>query len=85
MPNEHFSTQTHKPRFIGISEVQHRISHGKSWIYAKIKSDEFPKPIRVGTSKSIRWIEADIDEWIAAQISATRNTTSQIPNTYGLD
>jgi len=76
MLNQFTGSQTFKPRLIGISEVQHRISRGKSWIYAKLKSGDFPKPIQMCASKSISWVETDIDDWIASQINASKG----IPN-----
>lgn len=32
----------------------------------------FPKPVRIAGTRSVAWIESEIDAWIKAQIEAAR-------------
>jgi len=34
-------------------------------------SDRFPKPVRLG-SRSVAWVAAEVDGWIAARIAESR-------------
>jgi len=46
---------------------------GRSTIYAKIAEREFPKPIQLG-SRSVGWLESEIDQWLSHRISVSRPT-----------
>lgn len=43
----------------------------KSSIYALMAKGEFPRPIKIG-ARAVGWLDADIDAWIEAQVSASR-------------
>ena len=43
----------------------------RSTIYAKIAEREFPQPIRLG-SRSVGWLETEIDQWLSQRIAASR-------------
>lgn len=58
-----------RERLIPISEVSHRTGYGKSTIWAKVASGEFPKPLKVKAGVS-RWRESAIDGWIDEVIEA---------------
>lgn len=32
----------------------------------------FPKPIRIGSTAAVGWVESEIDAWLKAQIEASR-------------
>ncbi|QDQ25320.1 AlpA family phage regulatory protein [Chitinimonas arctica] len=49
-------------RLLTITDVESKVSFGKSKIYAMIKNDGFPAPIKIGYSA--RWLESSIDVWI---------------------
>jgi len=40
----------------------------RSQAYGLMRKGKFPKPIKIG--KSSRWVKAQIDTWIAEQVSA---------------
>ena len=42
-------------------------------IYLRMSEGAFPEPISLGT-RSVRWIESEIDAWIARRIAEIRNT-----------
>lgn len=48
-----------------------RTGKSRSSIYADIKKKHFPSPIQIG-SKSVGWLESEIDDWIQNQIAQSR-------------
>mgnify|MGYP001766942148 FL=1 len=65
-----------------LNAVEHRTGLSRSAIYGKLKHNPnrpnefdptFPKPIRLG-SQAVGWVEAEIEEWLAAQIAKSRQT-----------
>lgn len=58
-------------RLVKMPEVMHRTGNGKAWIYRLISQGRFPKPIKIG-SRSIAFIESEIDEWINQRIAESR-------------
>lgn len=61
-------------------QVEARTGLSRSTIYAKLRlnpkrpadyDSTFPKPISVG-AKAVGWIEAEIDDWLIAQVKKSR-------------
>lgn len=48
-----------------IKKVSDKISFSKSYIYAMIKDEDFPKPKKWG--KTSRWFNSDIERWLEQQ------------------
>ncbi|ENJ4473952.1 AlpA family transcriptional regulator [Yersinia enterocolitica] len=61
--------------FIRLSDVQRRTGYSKAWIYRLIKQERFPKPVKIG-SRSVAFIESEIDEWINQRITESRGTVA---------
>ena len=60
-------------RFLRIHEVKRQVGLGRSAIYMKIKSGEFPKPYPLSDSgRAVAWISDEIDGWIQSRINAVR-------------
>jgi len=57
-----------KIALIRLKDVLARVRIGRSTIYSLIKASQFPKPISLGP-RSVAWIEAEIDEWIAQKVA----------------
>ena len=71
---------------INRNQVEARTGLKRSTIYAKLRHNPkrpgdfdptFPKPISLGKDSngcntSVRWVESEVDAWIAAQIEASR-------------
>lgn len=53
-------------------EVEARTGLCRSAIYAQVAAGAFPKPIRLGASRSVGWVEGEIDHWIERQIKQSR-------------
>ncbi|PHM47134.1 helix-turn-helix transcriptional regulator [Xenorhabdus miraniensis] len=62
---------TSKENLIRLPEVQRRTGYSKAWIYKLIADDSFPKQIKIGT-RSVAFIEVEIDAWIAQRIAESR-------------
>lgn len=58
-------------RLIRLSEVLRRTGYSKAWIYRLMSQEKFPASIKVGT-RSIAFVESEIDEWINQRIAESR-------------
>ncbi|WP_168404374.1 helix-turn-helix transcriptional regulator [Erwinia amylovora] len=56
---------------IRLPEVQRRTGYSKAWIYRLISQKRFPSAIKIG-SRSVAFIECEIDEWINQRIAESR-------------
>ena len=64
MPSKPHSTQ--QSRLLRRSEVEAKIGHGRSWIYAAMQTGDFPRAVSIGT-RSVAWYEDEINAWIASR------------------
>jgi len=62
-------------RLIRLPEVLLRTGYGKAWIYRLISEGRFPTQIKIG-SRSVAFIESEIDDWIQATIDETRKNAA---------
>lgn len=60
-----------RKNLIRMPEVLKRIGLGKAWVYRLISQGAFPKPVKIG-SRSVAFIESEIDEWINQRIAESR-------------
>ena len=58
-------------KFIRLSEVQRRTGYSKAWLYRLMSQKKFPTSVKIG-SRSIAFIESEIDEWINQRIAESR-------------
>lgn len=71
-----------KMRLIERRQLELAIGLGRSTIYARMDPDNpsydptFPKPIvlsgKPGKATCVRWVESEVNAWIAAQIEKSR-------------
>ncbi|MBE7952422.1 AlpA family transcriptional regulator [Escherichia coli] len=54
-----------------MSGAVHRTGYSKAWIYRLIKEQRFPQSVKIG-SRSIAFIESEIEEWINQRIAESR-------------
>jgi prophage regulatory protein len=59
-------------KLLRLPEVKESTGLSKSSIYARISEGTFPKQIPLGP-RLVVWVETDIQNWIAEQVSAARN------------
>lgn len=60
---------------IRMPETMRRTGYGRAWIYRLIAQGRFPKPVKIG-SRSIAFVESEIDEWINQRIAESRGTAA---------
>ncbi|MFK3708295.1 dipicolinate synthase [Klebsiella michiganensis] len=61
---------------IRFSEVQRRTGYSKAWLYRLMGQKRFPSAIKIG-SRSIAFIESEIDDWINQRIAESRGDLSE--------
>jgi len=71
------SSHTDRPaQILRLADVRRRVGLSRSTIYARIAAGTFPGTVRIGEN-SVGWLDADIDDWIAARVAASRVTPRQ--------
>ncbi|BBO61756.1 helix-turn-helix transcriptional regulator [Serratia marcescens] len=60
---------------IRLPEVQRRTGYSKAWIYRLISQKRFPATVKIGT-RSIAFVESEINDWINQRISESRTEVS---------
>jgi len=58
-------------KLLRLHQVKASTGLSKSSIYARISEGTFPKQIPLGP-RLVVWVESDIQNWIAEQVSAAR-------------
>ncbi|GDX04844.1 AlpA family transcriptional regulator [Buttiauxella sp. A111] len=54
-------------RLIRIADVMNITGLKKSTIYMKVKSNEFPTQVQIG-SNSVAWVENEVQQWIKGNV-----------------
>ncbi len=65
-----------------LSEVEKRVGLKKSAIYRRIAAGTFPAP-KVNRPSYSRWIEADIESWIADEVAHGERQQSDVGRNMG--
>ena len=64
------STPTSTPTtLIRRPEVQARTGLPCASLYAMMKRNQFPRPVKI-TARAVAWTEASVDSWIESRLSA---------------
>jgi len=58
---------------IRFSEAQRRTGYSKAWLYRLMSEGKFPASIKIG-SRSIAFVESEVDEWIEQRIAKSRQS-----------
>jgi len=58
-------------KLLRLPQVKQTTGLSKSTIYSRIAEGTFPKQISLGP-RLVVWVESDIQNWIAEQVSAAR-------------
>lgn len=56
-------------RILRRLEVEARTGLARATIYARLKNQDFPEPVRLG-KRAIGWRESDISAWLSSRPSA---------------
>ena len=63
-------------RLLRRKEVERLVGLGRAHLYALIKKNQFPSPIKL-TRRTVAWPEVDVIAWISERIAATRGSLGQ--------
>ena len=55
--------------------MQKRTGYSKAWLYRLMSEQRFPAAIKIG-SRTIAFIESEVDEWINQRIAESRGEAS---------
>jgi prophage regulatory protein len=61
--------------FVRLPEVKAVTGLSKSSLYALIRANNFPGPIRLGP-RTVAWVRSEINEWAAERVLTSRSTSS---------
>lgn len=59
-------------RILRLPEVKQITGLGRSTIYARVNTGDFPKPFNI-SARSVGWSSSSIQQWIASRIAANRS------------
>jgi len=62
-------------RIIRLAAVKERTGLSRSTIYAKMASNEFPKPVKI-TGKAVGWVEDEVDQHNESLVAARDGATA---------
>ena len=62
-------SDTKEKRLSSLRQVQNRVPFSRSTIYAKVRTGDFPAPIKISDNR-VAWDDDAIDQWIANKLSA---------------
>jgi prophage regulatory protein len=54
-----------------LPSVLARVGWGRSTLYMKIRTGEFPSPVQLGP-RAVAWVGSEVGEWIARRITESR-------------
>lgn len=61
-----------KERFLKLEDVENRTGLAKTTIYKRMKDRQFPQRIKLGDRRVV-WLESEVNNWMAEQISKNRD------------
>ena len=68
---QQLSTAQIPRRFLRLREVRQAVGLGRTSIYEKIKTGEFPKPYPLSANgRAVAWNSEEIEAWIDSRIQA---------------
>ena len=56
-------------RLLTCDKVLEATGFKKSTLYKWMLEGKFPRPITLRDSRSVRWVDKDVDDWILSQVS----------------
>lgn len=60
------------PRILRLRDVCQRTGLSRSGIYERQQNGGFPSSIKLGNGRAVGWVASEVDEWVLAQIRASR-------------
>ena len=66
------STGHSSETLLRLPTVRARTGLGRSTVYRLIDEGKFPRPVQLGGTTLVAWVQSEIDAWIAERIAAPR-------------
>jgi len=66
-----------------LPKVIHVTGLSRSTLNRLVASGEFPSPISLGSGRAVGWISAEVQQWLAKQVEASRSESN--PKDGGLN
>jgi len=63
-------------KILRLPNVLDRTGLSRSTVYLRVTEGRFPRPVSLG-ARAVGWIETEIEEWIARQITISREIRSE--------
>jgi len=63
--------------FLRLPDVKLVTGLSKSSLYALIRANSFPAPVRLGP-RTVAWVRSEVKEWAAERISTSRSAVSTL-------
>ncbi|MFZ4536797.1 helix-turn-helix transcriptional regulator [Propionivibrio sp.] len=63
-------------KLIRLPQVKKMVGLGTTSIYGEMKSGGFPRQVKLGRASC--WVESEIQDWIATQITARRSVQNEL-------
>ena len=63
--------------FLRLPEVKMVTGLSKSSLYALIRANSFPAPVRLG-SRTVAWVRSEVRQWAAERISTSRSAAAHL-------
>lgn len=54
-------------RILRLPQVKDMVGLGKSAIYERIQTGDFPPPVKLGRGRASGWVESELQDWIKSQ------------------
>jgi prophage regulatory protein len=65
-----------KHSLIRRPDVEARTGLRRSSLYDLVAAKRFPAPIRIAGTRTVAWVEAEVDQWVKDQIEAARGSAN---------
>lgn len=59
-------------RVLRLAEVMNTVGLSRAMIYKLQGEGRFPRPVKITGSRAVRWVEQDIQAWLAQQIERNK-------------
>jgi prophage regulatory protein len=66
-------------RLLRIREVKKAVGLGRTTLYALIKQNRFPQPIKPTAAQASAWLESEIGEWIRQRAAERGGAAGKAP------
>jgi len=77
--DKEFSNSPEEVTFVRLPEVKAVTGLSKSSLYALIRANNFPAPVRLGP-RTVGWVRSEVKHWAAERVLASRSTVSHPGN-----